>query len=258
MDINYFSKLLKGNNAIRVTDDLIIFNDYELYSFSTEESKHYRNIDDLVNDNADVKKIILETDEFKIKLDGGRGSSSGAGEMGGGFNHASGGGGSGRDEKLLNAELNFGTSKGNSIDKVLGRFQQKYGNSDREYGIAVDDNGYVHEHIKGGSVSVGVTGGKGMTIIHNHPSGGNFSDSDLIAVASTSNKGIVATSSNTNKKATYKFEKTNNFDSKGFIKAVKNAKWPTSMSYDKGADWWLRKNASKYGYKYSASGVPKK
>lgn len=260
MEISYFDKLLKGNNAIGITEDIVIFNDYELYNHRTKEEKHYSSIDELVEDNPEVKKIILDTETFYNRLDGGRGASSGgsSGEMGGGFNHASGSGGESAREVLHPAALNFGTSKGNSVDAVLGRFQQKYGNADREYGIAVDQDGYVHEHIKGGATSVGVYGGKDMTIIHNHPSGGNFSDSDLLAVARTNNKGIVATSSNTSKKSTYKFEKTAKFDAKGFEKAVKSAKWNKNFSYDKGADWWLKKNASKYGYKYTSSGVPKK
>ena len=110
--------------------------------------------------------------------------------MGGGFNHARGGKG-GAGEKLLNAELNLGSSKGNSIDAVLDRFQNKYGGAKKEYGVAVDENGYVHEHMAGGKSSVQVSGGKGMTIIHNHPSGGNFSDSDLLVVASKKTKGLL-------------------------------------------------------------------
>ena len=78
---------------------------------------------------------------------------------------------------------------------------------------------------------------------------------DLISVASTQEKGIIATSSNTSKKQTFKFEKTPKFKAKEFIKAVKKAQWPTHYDYDHGADWWLRKNAKTYGYKYSASGL---
>lgn len=51
----------------------------------------------------------------------------------------------------------------------------------------------------------------------------------------------------------YSFFKTKNFKSKEFIKAVKKAKWPANLNYDKGADWWLKKNAKTYGYKYSVS-----
>ena len=257
MDIEHFKKLLKGNNAIRINDEIIIFNNFELYSFDTEKSKYYRSLDELVNDNKEIKETILNTDDFKVIFDGGRGSGSNQ-KMGGGFSHSRDRGKGTLGKRLLNAELNFGTSKGNSIDSVLGRFQKKYGGADKEYGVAVDSRGYVHEHMSGGTSSVRVSGGKGMTIIHNHPSGGNFSDSDLLAVASTRNAGVIAISSNTKKKSTYRFEKTNKFKSNDFIKAVKKAQWPAHMSYDKGADWWLKKNSNQYGYKYTSTGVPKK
>lgn len=256
MTVEFFSKLLGENNAILLNDNLILFNDYELYSFDNQESKQYIDIDALVDDNEEIKEIILKSDDFIIELDGGRGSDSGG--MEGGFNHSPEGRGNGKPKTLLNAELNFGTSKGNSISLVLGRFQKKYGKSYVEYGVAVDSNGYVHEHIRGGASSVPVRGGKGLTIIHNHPSGGNFSDTDLLMAASTKNKGIIATSSNPKKKSTYRFEKTHKFKEKSFIKAVKKARWPRNMSYSKGADWWLKKNAKVYGYKYTSSGVPNK
>ena len=256
MDIEYFEKLLKGNNAIRIDESTIIFNDFEVYNLITKKSKYYRGINELVDDNKAIKNKIIETKEFPTGYEG-RGSSKLSGELGGGFDHAKERGKPIASKKLLNATLNFGTSKGNSVDKVLSRFQSKYANADKEYGVAVDDNGYVHEHMSGGTSSVGVTGGKGMTIIHNHPSGSNFSDSDLLAVASTQNKGVIATSSNARKKSTYRFEKTDKFKAKEFIKAVGNAKWDKSYSYDKGADWWLKKNQKTYGYKYTSSGVPK-
>ena len=59
MEISYFDKLLNGNNAIRVTDDFIIFKeDCELYSFKTEQSKQYSNVYELVEDNPKIKKSI--------------------------------------------------------------------------------------------------------------------------------------------------------------------------------------------------------
>ena len=109
--------------------------------------------------------------------------------------------------------------------------------------------------FKGGSTSVPIRGAKGEMLIHNHPSGGNFSDSDLIVVASGSEKGIVAVGSNTSNRMRYTFTKNKNFKSKEFIKAVKKAQWPREYSYDKGADWWLRKNAKEYGYSYSAKKI---
>lgn len=41
MKIEYFDRLLKANNGIAVTDDLIIYKDYELYNYRTEQEKHY-------------------------------------------------------------------------------------------------------------------------------------------------------------------------------------------------------------------------
>lgn len=147
------------------------------------------------------------------------------------------------------AEFNAVTgSRYKSYEKTLEKFNEKYANADHEYGITIDEDGYVHRHIEGGKTSVGISGSKGQMIVHNHPSGGNFSDSDLIVVASGSEKGIVATGS----KKTYTFTKTKNFKSKEFTKAVKKAQWPVEYDYDKGADWWLRQNAKKYGYKYTA------
>lgn len=53
----------------------------------------------------------------------------------------------------------------------------------------------------------------------------------------------------------YSIVKTKNFKAKEFAKAVNKAQWPKNLSYDKGADWWLRKNAKTYGYKYSAQKI---
>lgn len=260
MKIEKFIKLFETNNAISITEDLILFSDMELYSFSKREGKQYKNIYELCKERPDVLQVIETTEDFTLVIHGGRGASSGglSGKMGGGFTSAGGGRGGGFGETLLNATLNVNTNKKYSIDGVLERFREKYGNAEIEYGIAVDDLGYVYTHRQGNSTSVAISGTKGQTIIHNHPSGGNFSDADLVSTASTQEKGIIATSSATNKVATYRFEKTQKFNSKEFIKAVKKAKWPVEYSYDKGADWWLSKNQQKYGYKYSATGVPKK
>ena len=129
----------------------------------------------------------------------------------------------------------------------MKHFVSKYSNEDHEFGVAVDELGYVHSHIEGGKSSVAISGKKGQTILHNHPSGGNFSDSDLLSVSMGNEKGIVAVGKNGN----YSFSKNSNFKANEFAKAVKSAKWPTKYDYDKGADWWLKKNAKKYGYTYS-------
>lgn len=80
-------------------------------------------------------------------------------------------------------------------------------------------------------------------------SGGHFSDAALLSTAmDRRSKGIIA--SPKGKSYVYKFEKGTHFKANDFAKAVKSAKMKGS-SYDNAVDAWLRKNAKKYGYKYS-------
>lgn len=251
MDIKKFKELLKANNAIKITNNIIIFNDFELYSFQQEKGNKYISLEDMLEKNPNIKEIILKTEKFEQEYDGGRGSSS-SGTMSLSFGGA---GSKNNREEMLPAKLNLDEAKGNSQKAVLKRFIEKYGKANREYAIAIDDNGYVYQHIKGAKHEVGITGDKGQTIIHNHPSGSNFSGTDLENVASTKAKGIIATSSNKTTKGTYSFTKTNKFKSKDFIKAIHKASWKKELGYNKGLDQWLRKNQKTYGYKYSATGV---
>ena len=257
MTVEYFNQLLQGNNGIRIFDDFVIYNDYELYNYATGESKQYNNINELIEDNADIKKIIEEADAFYLDWGGGRGAGSSSGNMGGGFNHANESHGSGSNRTVLYpASLNLSTARGNSVSSVLKRFQDKYGSANREYAIAVDKDGFAKQHVKGGRHSVRISGDKGDTIIHNHPSGSNFSDADLHNFANTKIQSIVATSSNATTKGTYTIEKTAKFKAKEFDKAISKAKWDTKKyGYNDGADWWLKKNQKVYGYKYKSVGM---
>ncbi len=256
MELKKFEELLKNNNAIKLTDDYILFSDLELYSFKDDRGVKFKRYDDLYNQLIDgryIKDIILGTNEFLLEYDGGRGQTSSTGKMGGGFNHADGRGRKAFGKVKYPAEFNPG-SRLNSYEDALRKFETKYANADIEYGIAVDEQGYVHRHMQGGSTSVHISGNKGEMVIHNHPSGGNFSDKDLVSTASDNSAGIVATSSNTKVKSRYTFRKNKNFNSKEFIKAVKKAQWPSNLSYDRGADWWLKRNQSNFGYTYSHQG----
>ena len=260
MELKKFEELLKGNNAIRLTEDLILFNDLELYSFNRSAGIQFKRFKDLYNykleeSTTTIADLICATDNFKQQYDGGRGSSSANGKMGGGFNHAPRNGRKGKEYGTVKypAEFNVG-GRFNSYEDALKRFENKYADADIEYGITIDEQGYVHRHIQGGATSVGISGNQGEMVIHNHPSGGNFSDSDLISTASDRSAGIVATSSNTKRKARYTFRKNKNFKSKEFIKAVKKAQWPAHLSYDRGADWWLKKNQKQFGYTYTHTG----
>lgn len=258
MKIEKFRELLAGNNGIKISKDLVIYNDFELYNYKTGESKNYTSLDELVNDNADVKKIIEDAEGFYFDWNK-EGASSSNEEMGGGFGHAGGGGGvkaGGGGEKLYNAELNLGNAKGASVDQVIEKFKAKYGDADHEYGAVVDKDGYVKQHISGGKHSVSFFDTeKDGTMIHNHPSGSNFSDTDLHSFANSKLKSIVATSSSPTTKGTYQITKTSHFKAKEFDKAISKAKWPTHMDYNTGASWWLKKNAKTYGYKFKQSGV---
>lgn len=258
MKIEQFGELLAGNNGVRISQDLVIYNDFELYNYKTEESKCYNSLDELANDNADVKAIIEEAEGFYFDWNGGRGAGS-SGEMGGGFGHAGGGGGikaGGGGERLYNAELNLGNAKGASVDQVIDKFEAKYGNADHEYGAVVDKDGYVKQHISGGKHSVSFFDTeKDGTMIHNHPSGSNFSDTDLHSFANSQLKSIVATSSSATTKGRYQITKNKNFKAKEFDKAISKAKWPTHMDYNTGASWWLKKNAKTYGYTFTQKGV---
>lgn len=235
-------KVFKAKEYIEL-EDKILYSDLELYNTKTEEEKYYNSIDELLEDKELYKELSQITFEFIYT--GGRGGRY-LGAMGGGF--TSYGGRIANTKYLFPAEFNVKTARA-SQEKTLKRFIKKYGNSDREYGITVDEQGFVHQHARGGKGNVYIYAtGKNQMIAHNHPGGGNFSKADLLVAASDKNSsGIIATSS----KRTYSMRKTEKFNAKEFSKGVSRAKWPVKYDYDKGASWWLRRNQKKYGYKFS-------
>lgn len=246
MEIGKFKWTFKNNNAIPLTDELVLWRKpLELWNQNTNEViATFKTLDEALDfdlGNETIRELVERTEQFYFKYNGGRGAGSGA--MGGGFTSAGADGSGGFQKQLFNAEFN---SANNSYDNTLKKFIDKYANSDHEFGIAVDELGYVYSHIEGGKSSVAISGGKGKTVVHNHPSGGNFSSADLLSTAMSSDSGIVAVGKNGN----YSFKKNSNFKANEFAKGVKKAKWPTKYDYDKGADWWLKKNAKKYGYTY--------
>ena len=251
MHLLKFREMFKNNNGIPLTEQWILWKKpLQLWNKQTGVEVNFKTLDEVYEyklANETVREIIERTDEFILRYNGGRGAGSGA--MGGGFRHSSGGFGADNSTRRLNAEFNAILGANNSYQNTLELFQQKYKNADHEFGIAVDELGYVHSHMEGGASSVSISGRTGQMVIHNHPADGwgNFSDSDLLSVAMSSEKGIVATGV----RATVTLTKTSKFDASGFAKAVKNAKWPTKYNYDQGADWWLNKNQKKFGYTYT-------
>lgn len=228
----------------------LLFRDGELFDTERNTSEYYTSTDAmLAAELVDGETVAEALDALEIiELEGGRGASS---EMGGGFTSA--GDSGGKDDpgygKILypatfNTQGRFASQEG-----AIALFAERYGGAEREYGISVDSQGFVHRHVQGGPTSVPIrTAGQDHMIVHNHPGGGAFSKADLRGIArDRMAKGIVATGT----KETYRLTKGPRFDAKGFAKAVGSAKWPRNLSYDDGADWWLKRNAKTYGYTYA-------
>ena len=128
----------------------------------------------------------------------------------------------------------------------------------------MSDRGYVYQYRKGMAHSVthyvpdtkklGIKGG--YTIVHNHPSGSHFSTTDLKSWKDVpSQKRVVAVARGS--KTAYTVTKTPKFNAKGFGKALGKIKLNTkSMTeYNKSMESFLKSNAKKYGYTYSAKRV---
>ena len=92
-------------------------------------------------------------------------------------------------------------------------------NDKKEHAFTVDEQGFVTSYVHGMAHSVMVAGRRGEMVYHNHPSGGAFSDADLISTALTAAKGIVASG----KSGDYILQKGNHFKANAFVKAVNNA-----------------------------------
>ena len=248
MKISDFQKLLKTNAAIQISPTAMIFDDFELWNPKTDKSTQYDSLEALLKDNPEVADKIEAARAFYVELRGGRGAD--AGGMGGGFSF---GRNPSQSRTLQNANLNFNTAQRNSLEDVIERFKGKYGTSDREYGASIDEEGFVHRLAIGQRGAVQVEPLAGQTIVHNHPNGSAFSGQDLLTVASTGARGVVALSSSSTTKGDYYFRKTSKFRAKDFIKAIRKAQWPKNLNYNEGVDWWLRKNQQTYGYTYRST-----
>lgn len=254
MRIEHFRYAFKRLNGFYLKPHVILFRKpLELWNEVTNESITFKTVDDVLDHELDgekVRDIIERTDTLYIPpLNGGRGAGDGSQ---GTFKFSSAGGGGGApDSPLLPAYANT-RIKSKTPEGALKEFNEKHGASDHEWAYEIDDNGYVHQYVKGKAHSVAISSGAKVgrgqrtTILHNHPSGGAFSDADLLSTAMDGkSKGIVASG----KKYDYSFEKGGHFKANEFTKAVKSAKMK-GKDYDDAVHKWLTKNASKYGYKY--------
>ncbi len=229
---------------------------YSIENEETGESVDFKTLDEALEyriGNETVKQIIERMEKPYIPpLNGGRGAGSGSGNKTFKFSHAKDTGGGGNDKQLLPAQANV-KIKSKTPEGALAEFKRNHLDSDHEWAYEVDSNGYVHQYVEGAAHSVGIGAsakvgrGQKTMIIHNHPSGGAFSDADLLSVSAQKRAGSIIASG---KNYDYKFEKGTHFKAQAFSKAVKNAKM-TGKDYDDAVDKWLRKNAKTYGYKYS-------
>lgn len=257
MRIEHFRYLFNRLNGFYLKKNVIMFRKpVEIWNEVTGEGVKFKTVDDALNyvmDGETVRSIIERSESLYIPpIEGGRGAGSG-GNKSFKFGHASDGRGGGGDidEQLLPAYANT-KIKNKSLEGALAEFKRNHLLADKEFAYEVDDQGFVHQYVAGGPTSVGIWGSntsknRSTMIIHNHPSGGAFSDSDLISASMDRRaKGIIASGKNYD----YKFEKGTHFKASEFTKAVKSATL-TGKDYSDAADKWLKKNQKKYGYKYS-------
>lgn len=261
MRIEYFRYLFSREfDIFHLTKTIVICKKpFNIWNKETGESIDFKTLDEVLEHkigDKTVKEIIEKMDKPYIpKLNGGRGASSGSGSGKNktfSFSHASGGGSGGGGDDILPAVANT-RIKSKSLDGALAEFKRNHLLAKREFSYSVDEDGYVTGYKKGQAHSVAVPShgkqgrGRKNMIIHNHPSGGAFSDTDLHTMASDrSAKGIIASGKNYD----YKISKGTHFKAQSFSKAVSNAKM-TGKDYDDAVDKWLKKNQKKYGYSYS-------
>lgn len=190
---------------------------------------------------------------------GGRGSSgggrrkafSGFGSRGEGDNY--------HPDSIIKA--NSGRHQLHSTETALEKFITMHGNDRaQEHAFTVGEDGFVYGYSHGAAHEVRPAGNlRGRIVYHNHPSGHAFSGQDLLAMAQTGAKGVVAhavgrgshilTVNNPKRFAKISDE---------FQRAVRNASIPKNMDYDQGVAHWLNKNSRRFGIKYTFVPLKKK
>lgn len=190
-----------------------------------------------------VKELIESLETMDSRLDGGRGAGSGQVFS---FGHAPDENGLRTDKSDLPVRMNIATTT-KTPEGAIAAFRKAYGNSNVEHGISIGQEGYTNRLVHGMSHSVAIGPARaGDLIVHNHPGGGSFSDSDLISTARDRSRGIVAT----HPKGYRIFTKMSHFDAEKFTRALKRAR-PRGKNYDDAVDKWLKRNQRKYHYRFA-------
>lgn len=218
-----------------------------LWDAETDKTTKFKSMRDawafLFDGKHTVEDALKGIERFELPaLNGRKGGSSSMKDFK--FNHAR-DYGNGEAIRHLNAEANV-RIKEKTEKNAIKYFSDLYTNADHEYGMAIDEQGYIHNYVEGGAHSVPIHGKKGQLIVHNHPGGGAFSDGDLIVAARGTERGIVAIG----KRGDYYFlKKGGHFKGPQFERAVKRAKL-RGTDYDDAARRWLRANQEKFGYRF--------
>jgi hypothetical protein len=232
-------------NFVRLSDNVFLFKKgWEVWDAKTDEDKSFKSLDDALAYKPDgkntVENLIKKLKTANISIDGGRGSSSGS-ENEYMFGHARNDNGASTTSDFP-ARINVIT-KMKTLEGSISSFRSIVDKSHNEHAITVGNYGYATQYLHGGSTSVAVSGGRGEFVIHNHPGGGSFSDSDMYSMAQGIERGIVATYG----KGYRILTKGSHFKTAAFVRGVKNAK-PKGKNYDDAIDKWLTGHQRKYGY----------
>lgn len=257
-----------GVNSFELIDNLIVFRKpLEIWNEKTDESIYFKNVDELLKYEIEPGITVWDIVEKKetiinIKpLNGGRGGESKNNKtfkMG----HAGGSGGGlgvGGEGNHVPAEANV-QIKTKTYDEALKNFQKNFANADHEYAYEVDKQGFVHFYNEGEAHAVSLSykslSNKDTVIVHNHPSDGHFSDTDLLNLSNYKSGGVVAVG----KTNTYSvFKKDGRFNATGFAKMIKKASTEgiKGKSYDDAVHKLLTANQKKYGYTYTRTKTTK-
>ena len=158
-------------------------------------------------------------------------------------------------------KANSGTHQLHSREIALDKFISRHGNDrTQEHAFTVGEDGFVYGYSHGRAHSVQPAGDlRGRIIYHNHPSGHSFSGQDLLAMASTGAKGVVAHAVGAGSHV-LTVNDLKRFSPKRaeWERAVRNASVPRGMDYDTGIAYWLGKNSRRFGIKYQFIPLKKK
>ena len=250
MRLEKFKSAMKYDLNFWIFDNaFILYKDLEVYEIETGESQYFDSWETVLtyeHNGKSIAEYIDELEDLKIFTKGGRGASGSGSSL---F------GGQAPGEWIRHPDLPARMNRmynGNKMsqDHTVETFRKQHAASYYESAIVYDNNGFVSSYVHGGLFSVGFypheVSGKNM--IHNHPSGSNFSKGDLDSFAATNMRGLSATGT----KATYTITKTDKFDAKGFSKAIDTAK-TTDKDYNRAVDRFLKRNSKRYGYTYSVT-----